>query len=139
MECIENYCQVCFTKMHQKGGLAKHHVKPILRKVKTKYRPAKCHGNGSVFAAVTMEIMILYLLFVFLQIKQVSPKKVNANLPTISLEAPTPSVNEERTEPSSLLEGTYDEESSAKSFQEALEEWRSGKSVTKEDALTGIQ
>ena len=31
--------------------------------------------------------------------------------------------------PQSLLEGTYDEASSAKSFQEALAEWRSGGSV----------
>ena len=49
VECIENYCQVCFTKMHQKGGLAKHHVKPILRNVKKKLVSPQRYLMGALF------------------------------------------------------------------------------------------
>lgn len=49
-----------------------------------------------------------------------SPRKPTAKPAVTSSEEP---------QPSSLLEGTYDEASSAKSFQEALAEWRNGKNA----------
>lgn len=33
MECLENYCQLCYAKFHHKGALASHHAKPVMAKV----------------------------------------------------------------------------------------------------------
>lgn len=60
-----------------------------------------------------------------------SPHNITkANAPAFSSVAPPPPKKyEQRAEPSSLCEGMYDEASSAKSFQEALAEWRNGKNA----------
>ena len=81
------------------------------------------------FGAVCLlaSLVWLNLLCTSLQIKQVSPQKSAAV--TSSGEPPLPSKGEQKAQPSSLLEGTYDEASSAKSFQEALAEWRNGKNA----------
>lgn len=57
-----------------------------------------------------------------------SPPKKTSNVPT---KEPSPSEGvDDQNNSGSLLEGTYDEASSAKSFQEALAEWRGGRGGT---------
>jgi len=33
VDCREDYCKVCYARMHQKGAMALHRVKPLMTKV----------------------------------------------------------------------------------------------------------
>ena len=127
MECIKNYCQLCFAKMHHKDSLAKHRVKPILQKV-----------YYYVIFTSNVKPYIKYVLYRYLhmckwhvyQVKPIIAKRAGLCDTTegkalVAVLHTTERISGQR----SLLDGTYDEAFSAESFQEALTEWRSGNKV----------
>uniref|UniRef100_A0A3B4AJX3 B box-type domain-containing protein n=1 Tax=Periophthalmus magnuspinnatus TaxID=409849 RepID=A0A3B4AJX3_9GOBI len=107
-ECSEDYCIGCFSKFHQKGALKFHSIIPI----QTEQDP----GNKQLGLASN-------------QIP--NPKapdhawQVPSQIPKTILIVHDEENNhfKSETEPS-LLNGKYDEEESAKSFQDALRQWR---------------
>ncbi|XP_019864244.1 PREDICTED: bromodomain adjacent to zinc finger domain protein 2B-like [Amphimedon queenslandica] len=46
IECVENYCNMCFVKIHHKGSLSKHHVRP-LAKTAVKQFTGKVHQTDN--------------------------------------------------------------------------------------------
>lgn len=88
-----------------------HHVKPILQKVELLNCSADLYSP---------------LCSILSQIKHLSPKKVDSTV-TPQVEPHSPPKEKHSSNASSLLEGIYDEAGSAKSFQEALAEWRGDK------------
>ncbi|XP_063162554.1 zinc finger B-box domain-containing protein 1 [Candoia aspera] len=134
LECGEDYCPSCFAKIHQKGAL-------------------KLHRTTSLQAKARIPIGKLEAAQQFL--KTINPMETNdwinngqkkevtnavediVAVPSSLPKMPTDNTEEHYTVPStegwaeiqnggSLLHGTFDEEESATSFQEALNQWRSG-------------
>eukprot|EP00794_Sanderia_malayensis_P011215 gene11215-12392_t len=104
MECGENYCPPCFKQFHAKGAMRKHTWKTIdqerlpTSRILSHREPnnASCSSN-------------------------ISPNQIEAQF----TQQPVSSTTSDAPEQGGLLlEGTYDEEASAKSFQDALKEWR---------------
>ena len=114
MECTENFCTACFTKIHQKGALLKHHIRPL--------------ASGSV-GVVYIHILSFIAPQQVKERKEKSKKTSDSNSPNHSTLSEDPLNNNSSSEAlkgRSLLEGMYDEAASAAAFQEALAEWRRG-------------
>uniref|UniRef100_A0A672PKR6 B box-type domain-containing protein n=1 Tax=Sinocyclocheilus grahami TaxID=75366 RepID=A0A672PKR6_SINGR len=106
-ECREDYCVGCFVRFHQKGALKHHRMVPVqVRRCSDNFRPSHTHTHTPTHARIsarhTLPDSVLF---------------VNDGVDVEDEEA-----GEE--EDSSLLRGGFDEEESARSFQEALKEWR---------------
>ncbi|XP_031716887.1 melanoma-associated antigen C1 [Anarrhichthys ocellatus] len=142
-ECTEHYCIGCFTKFHQKGALKLHRMIPIQTDLQT-------HVS-------TRDVVSCFQ-------KQTDPRSYPITTTSHAAEKPVqlnpdPSQvltddhgDEEKSETieegqkmSFLNKGDYNEVESARSFQEALRQWRGEKSdgsgePTSEDAMwTPIQ
>ncbi|XP_034557079.1 zinc finger B-box domain-containing protein 1 isoform X2 [Notolabrus celidotus] len=130
-ECTEDYCIGCFTKFHQKGALKLHRIIPIqtdlhthvstrdvvscVQKQEARAKPMQLHHGGQVLSA---------------NLKKKKEK--------IMEERPKSDHKKECTD--SLLRGEYNEDESARSFQEALRQWRKEKGdvagkTTSEEAM----
>ncbi|XP_034723397.1 uncharacterized protein zbbx isoform X2 [Etheostoma cragini] len=155
-ECTEDYCVGCFTKFHQKGALKLHRMIPIQKDLQThvstrdvvncfqkQINPSShprtfIHPNPSPNSyAITRRG------------DQSSEKGTEAVAKPMQLHPNSSQVldvyrrDEEKVEmieegqDESLFRGEYNEEESARSFQEAVKQWRGEKSEepTSEDAM----
>ncbi|KAM3835795.1 zinc finger B-box domain-containing protein 1 [Vipera latastei] len=134
LECGENYCPSCFARIHQKGALKLHRTTSLQGKARI--------SVGKLEAAQQF-------------LKTVNPTENNdfinngqgknvttrvediVAVPPFSPKTPTNNTEKHSIVPSTedwaeiqnggfFLHGTFDEKESAKSFQEALNQWRSG-------------
>uniref|UniRef100_A0A674JXJ0 B box-type domain-containing protein n=1 Tax=Terrapene triunguis TaxID=2587831 RepID=A0A674JXJ0_9SAUR len=104
LECGEDYCGSCFARVHQKGALKLHRMIPL---------QAKTHVSVGKLEA-THQFM-----------KDFNPDESKKNHEQKIANIPTGVVFENQNG-GLLLYGTFDEEESAESFQEALTQWRNG-------------
>uniref|UniRef100_A0A8C2UTF1 Zinc finger B-box domain containing n=1 Tax=Chinchilla lanigera TaxID=34839 RepID=A0A8C2UTF1_CHILA len=138
LECGEDYCSGCFAKIHQKGAL-------------------KLHRTTLLQARSQVLSRILDVAHGF--IKEVNPDETKAEGSSVKGTSRTqhvpkpPALKEscsevsrgkwagaERAQPRErrLCEGSFDEDASARSFQEVLSQWRAGsqEGQEKRDALS---
>ncbi|XP_053355854.1 zinc finger B-box domain-containing protein 1 isoform X1 [Clarias gariepinus] len=129
-ECAEDYCVSCFAKFHQKGALRFHHIIPMQAELHTsistldvvncfqkkteKEEEEEIWLNHSDVGETHPECRATPEFFQAVNDNQIHNKQVLF----------VNNVNEENED--SLLRGTFDEEESSKSFQQALNEWRTG-------------
>ncbi|XP_060098427.1 zinc finger B-box domain-containing protein 1 [Heteronotia binoei] len=137
LDCGEDYCPSCFARVHQKGALKLH---------RTTCLQAKVHVPVEKLQAAQQFLKKIYPdesngKITYEQKKGVSfsedPSESSSPLPKM----PTHDIEEAFTEPTevssqcqtggSLLHGAFNEEESAKFFQEALNQWRSRNSPRK--------
>ncbi|XP_051839085.1 zinc finger B-box domain-containing protein 1 isoform X2 [Antechinus flavipes] len=131
LECGEDYCSACFARIHQKGALKRHRTTllqtrtQVLTKLDSAQRFLK-----EVYPDESQEEKNL---------KKESNKNVNASI------TPTPQTTDSEVDSKSLkkdestnqmggllLQGSFDEEESARSFQEILIQWRNSNRENKE-------
>ncbi|KAM7132254.1 zinc finger B-box domain-containing protein 1 isoform 2-T3 [Molossus nigricans] len=126
LECGEDYCSGCFAKIHQKGALKLHrttllqarsqilsNILDVAHRFIKEVNPDEPKGKNHS----TKEIIE-------------SQHKPKSPLPDASPEMEISTAQEgECTNPTHRLlhEGSFDEEASAQSFQEVLNEWRNGR------------
>ncbi|XP_051725791.1 uncharacterized protein zbbx isoform X1 [Ctenopharyngodon idella] len=139
-ECGEDYCVGCFVRFHQKGALKRHRMVPVQAELQTPVSTRDVLGR--LQQQVSSEESQLA------QARGASSKSTDEREATEERSAPRNlrpmsdnqthptqvlfvndgvDVEDEETgeeEDSSLLRGRFDEEQSARSFQEALKEWR---------------
>ncbi|XP_048024079.1 zinc finger B-box domain-containing protein 1 isoform X4 [Megalobrama amblycephala] len=123
-ECGEDYCVGCFVRFHQKGALKRHRMVPVQAELQTPVSTRdvlgrlqqQVSGEESQLAQATEE--------------RSAPRPMSDNQShhtQVLFVNDGVDVEDEETgeeEDSSLLRGRFDEEQSARSFQEALKEWR---------------
>ncbi|XP_073435044.1 zinc finger B-box domain-containing protein 1 isoform X5 [Dendrobates tinctorius] len=106
LECGEDYCAACFTRFHQKGALKLHRTLPIQKELNVDETSGKPIKDKEIIGRITSS--------------GISPiKETQGDSGKFFISKP-------RKEylPGSLLHGTFNEEESAKYFNEALLEWR---------------
>jgi len=109
VECGEIYCPPCFKQFHSKGAMRKHGWQQIDQE-----RPTSASTEAFNFRSSSRQRVSAPDLPKF------SPKAAQ------STDKPNLEREESDVKPGGLLlEGSYDEQESAASFQEALREWRS--------------
>ncbi|XP_078522049.1 zinc finger B-box domain-containing protein 1 isoform X2 [Lissotriton helveticus] len=126
LECGEDYCVTCFTKIHQKGALKLHRTSPV---------------QGKYMAIGKLEVAQQFKKDIDLSrmMKQDTNKDPSNSLllsknntsPGFDISYSAESVStvsnnpyHEKLNSGSLLNGTFNEENSSKSFNEILLEWR---------------
>ncbi|KAA0715228.1 Zinc finger B-box domain-containing protein 1 [Triplophysa tibetana] len=128
-ECGEDYCVGCFVRFHQKGALQRHRMVPIQAQLQTPVTARDVLGR--------VQEQVRH------QQSQLTPKSAQERETPEQIKIKHPGEQTHRTqvlfvkdgvdvddeeggkvEDSSLLRGYFDEEESARFFQEALKEWR---------------
>ncbi|XP_070609682.1 zinc finger B-box domain-containing protein 1 isoform X1 [Erythrolamprus reginae] len=138
LECGEDYCPSCFARMHQKGALKLH---------RTTYLKGKARIPVGKLEAAQQFLKTVNPLETNDFIDNGQGKKVTdavediVAVPPASPKMPTDNTEKHSTVSSVdwaeiqdggfFLHGTFDEKESAESFQEALNQWRSGNSSQK--------
>uniref|UniRef100_A0A8C4VQQ9 B box-type domain-containing protein n=2 Tax=Gopherus TaxID=38771 RepID=A0A8C4VQQ9_9SAUR len=142
LECGEDYCGSCFARVHQKGALKLHRMIPLQAKTDVSvgkleathqfmkdFNPGESKKNhGQKKANSKNQLM-----------SDISSSLLTSTVSTV----PAGAVFENQNG-GLLLYGTFDEEESAESFQEALTQWRNGNHEHKkeqncdESVLSGI-
>ncbi|CAB4013362.1 Hypothetical predicted protein, partial [Paramuricea clavata] len=102
-DCSEKYCDGCFNQFHLRGALRKH----------TKTR---------VEAGAAKEIT---------QQAPATARQEDSIFKSYGVTTETPTTANDHTNGPSLLNGSYDEEESANSFAQALQEWRNQNKAAK--------
>ncbi|XP_059587095.1 zinc finger B-box domain-containing protein 1 isoform X3 [Alligator mississippiensis] len=129
LECGEDYCGSCFAKIHQKGALKLHRMIPLQAK------PNASVGKLEVVHRFMKEVNPDESKMNHEQKKESSTNQLTSDtsssllMSTISaVEFSTSSTwtGSENQDGRLLLHGTFDEDESSKSFQEALTQWRHG-------------
>ncbi|XP_077146739.1 zinc finger B-box domain-containing protein 1 isoform X8 [Ranitomeya variabilis] len=121
LECGEDYCTACFTRFHQKGALMLHRTLPIQEKSQD--------GKLDISHAFKKELNVDETSGKAIKDKEIIGRINSTGISSIK-ETQGDSgkffISETRKEylPGSLLHGTFNEEESAKYFNEALLEWR---------------
>ncbi|CAH1244780.1 ZBBX [Branchiostoma lanceolatum] len=122
-DCGELYCTACFAQFHMKGALRSHNAIP--------YKEGSSPSSGSQSARkMTPSLSKLG------KQKKVDSKEMEDPGRRAS---PAGASAGDSSEDSVLLQGDYDEAASAASFQQALSEWRAGKSAGKTKQETRSQ
>ncbi|XP_039345910.1 zinc finger B-box domain-containing protein 1 isoform X2 [Mauremys reevesii] len=136
LECGEDYCGSCFARVHQKGALKLHRMIPL--QAKTDVSVGKLETTHQFMKDFSPDESK----------KNHEQKKANSKNQLMSdmsssLLTSTGNAEEVSTVPAGavfenqngglLLYGTFDEEESAESFQEALTQWRNGNHEHKKD------
>uniref|UniRef100_A0A8C0H3W6 B box-type domain-containing protein n=1 Tax=Chelonoidis abingdonii TaxID=106734 RepID=A0A8C0H3W6_CHEAB len=118
LECGEDYCGSCFARVHQKGALKLHRMIPL--QAKTDVPVGKLEATHQFMKDFNPDESK----------KNHEQKKANSKnqLSTVPAEAVFENQNG-----GLLLYGTFDEEESAESFQEALTQWRNGNNEHKKE------
>ncbi|KAJ6660956.1 hypothetical protein lerEdw1_016976 [Lerista edwardsae] len=137
LECAEDYCPGCFARVHQKGALKLHRTTSLQAKVRVPIGKLEAaqqflkkinldESNGQINNEQTKEVN--NALEGSLDMLSILPKPTMYSIEeaTVPTEA-----RPENQNGRSLLQGTFDEGESAKSFQEALNQWRAGSSSQK--------
>ncbi|XP_055030335.2 uncharacterized protein zbbx isoform X2 [Misgurnus anguillicaudatus] len=127
-ECGEDYCVGCFVRFHQRGALQRHRMIPIQAQLQTpvttrdvldrNHQQVSREQNGTIpKSADERETPVT---------KNIQPVSDVQTQQVLFVNDGVDVDNEEGGEEddSSLLKGYFDEEESARSFQEALNEWR---------------
>ncbi|CAM4611015.1 zinc finger B-box domain-containing protein 1 isoform X2 [Caretta caretta] len=129
LECGEDYCGSCFARVHQKGALKLHRMIPL--QAKTRVSVGKLEATHQFMKYFNPDESK----------ENHEQKKANSKNQFMSdisssLLMSTGNAEEVSTVPTGavfenqngglLLYGTFDEEESAESFQEALTQWRNG-------------
>ncbi|MCI4379369.1 hypothetical protein PGIGA_G00227350 [Pangasianodon gigas] len=129
-ECAEDYCVGCFAKFHQKGALRFHHIIPMQAELHTSISTldvvnrfqkkieseeeediwSNHGGDGGTDPERSATSTLL---------QPVSNNQMHSTQVLFVNDA------DEENE-TSLLRGSFDEEESSRSFQQALNEWRAG-------------
>ncbi|XP_077204616.1 zinc finger B-box domain-containing protein 1 [Paroedura picta] len=137
LDCGEDYCPSCFARVHQKGAL-KHHRTTCLQ--------AKAPVSVEKLQAAQQFLKKIYPDEPNGKVNSEQKKEVNFLEDSSDMSSPLPKTPACATEEAftvpggvtspcrmggSLLNGTFNEEESAKLFQEALNQWRSGNSPRK--------
>ncbi|XP_056100455.1 uncharacterized protein zbbx [Rhinichthys klamathensis goyatoka] len=134
-ECGEDYCVGCFVRFHQKGALKRHRMVPIQAELQTPVSTRDVLGRlQQQVSAEESQIE-----------RGASSNSTDEREDTEERSTPRPMSDNQihhtqvlfvndgvdledeeagEEEDSSLLRGCFDEEKSARSFQEALKEWR---------------
>ncbi|XP_074154234.1 zinc finger B-box domain-containing protein 1 [Sminthopsis crassicaudata] len=131
LECGEDYCSACFARIHQKGALKRHRTtllqtRPqVLTKLDSSHQFLK-----EVYPEESQEEK---------NSKKEISKNVNGSI------TPSPQITDSEVDSKSskkdestnqtgglLLQGSFDEEESARSFQEILIQWRNSNRENKE-------
>ncbi|XP_073530924.1 zinc finger B-box domain-containing protein 1 isoform X2 [Phyllobates terribilis] len=121
LECGEDYCTACFARFHQKGALKLHRTLPVQEKSQD--------GKLDISHAFKKELNVDEASGKPIKDKEIvgsiNPTRIS---PTNKTQGDSGEFfsSEPRKEylPGSLLHGTFNEEESAKYFNEALLEWR---------------
>ncbi|XP_019950441.2 mucin-17 isoform X1 [Paralichthys olivaceus] len=145
VECTEHYCVGCFDRFHQKGALKLHRMIPIQTELQTRVSTRDVvNYNPSTFTSPCSKpgTSCTPMSNASTRQEEQSPEKereavtkpmqLHLNTSQVLVVNHTEEKNfemgmkreEERGFPSSLLRGEYNEAESAKSFQEALRQWR---------------
>ncbi|XP_019358787.1 PREDICTED: zinc finger B-box domain-containing protein 1 isoform X1 [Gavialis gangeticus] len=129
LECGEDYCGSCFAKIHQKGALKLHRMIPLQAKASASV------GKLEVVHRFMKEVNPDESKMNHEQKKESSTNQLTSDASS-SLLTSTGSAVEfstssawtgfENRDGRLLLHGTFDEDESSKSFQEALTQWRHG-------------
>ncbi|XP_015677646.2 zinc finger B-box domain-containing protein 1 [Protobothrops mucrosquamatus] len=134
LECGEDYCPSCFARIHQKGALKLHRTTSLQGKARISVgkleaaqqflktvNPTETNDfiNNGQEKKVTTRVEDIVAVPPF------SPKTPTDNTEKHSIELSTEGWAEIQNG-GFFLHGTFDEKESAKSFQEALNQWRSG-------------
>ncbi|XP_069543862.1 mucin-17 [Brachyistius frenatus] len=159
-ECTENYCIGCFGRFHQKGALKLHRMIPIKTDLQTHVSTqdvVRCfqkQNNPSSYPSpsTTPNSDPTITAYAITRRGDESPEKgtqaeqkhmeyysdCSEVLVVSHGEVKTEVIaGEDRKEsPSLLLNGDYNEEESAKSFQEALRQWRGERMDGRREAMT---
>ncbi|XP_053246418.1 zinc finger B-box domain-containing protein 1 isoform X1 [Podarcis raffonei] len=133
LECGEDYCPSCFARVHQKGALKLHRTTSLQAKARIPVRKLEAaqqflrtinpeESNGCINNRLNKEVNDI--LVNTSDIPSPLPKMPAYNIEEASTE-PSAEDRPESQSGGSLLHGVFDEEESAKSFQEALNQWRS--------------
>ncbi|XP_060130199.1 zinc finger B-box domain-containing protein 1 [Zootoca vivipara] len=133
LECGEDYCPSCFARVHQKGALKLHRTTSLQAKARIPVRKLEAaqqflktinpeESNGCINNGLKKEVNDI--LVNTSDIPSPLPKMPAYNIEEASTE-PSAEDRPESQNGGSLLHGVFDEEESAKSFQEALNQWRS--------------
>ncbi|KAL7400444.1 hypothetical protein ABVT39_012366 [Epinephelus coioides] len=128
-ECTEDYCIGCFTKFHQKGALKLHRMVPIQTDLQTHV------STRDVVSCFQRQINPSSYPETFTSPAVAKPMQLHpdtSKVPAVNhrMEEKVELIKEgqkredERGFSGSLLRGEYNEEESAKSFQEVLRQWR---------------
>ncbi|KAM5291823.1 zinc finger B-box domain-containing protein 1 [Ctenodactylus gundi] len=126
LECGENYCSGCFAKIHQKGALKLHRT--TLLQTKSQILSSVLDAAHRFIKEVNIDEAKGENNSIKEGIKiQDKPKPVLQQGSSCQVEI-TPTTGAECTKPKYKLlsEGSFDEEASAQSFQEAVSQWRTG-------------
>ncbi|XP_063772259.1 zinc finger B-box domain-containing protein 1 isoform X2 [Pseudophryne corroboree] len=123
LECGENYCAACFAKIHQKGALKLHRTLPIQGK-----------SQDGKLDAFRKEVNVDEPSGKLDKGKEITDNMASTGVSSFNekhsasgeafISVPTKSYMSDTT--GSLLHGTFNEEESAKYFNDALLEWRDG-------------
>nr|XP_014431299.1 zinc finger B-box domain-containing protein 1 isoform X1 [Pelodiscus sinensis]XP_025042856.1 zinc finger B-box domain-containing protein 1 isoform X1 [Pelodiscus sinensis]XP_025042857.1 zinc finger B-box domain-containing protein 1 isoform X1 [Pelodiscus sinensis] len=127
LECGEDYCGSCFAKVHQKGALKLHRMIPL--QAKTHMPVKKLEATHQFMKGLDPDESKEN----HEQKKTISKNQLISDSSS-SLLTSTGNAEEVSSVPTVfenqnsglLLHGTFDEEESAESFQEALTQWRNG-------------
>ncbi|XP_068939633.1 zinc finger B-box domain-containing protein 1 [Petaurus breviceps papuanus] len=131
LECGENYCSSCFARIHQKGALKLH-------------RTTLLQTRSQVLSRLNIAHRFLKEIYPDeSQEEQNSKKEIDKNgnaSETLSVQISNSEVNyipSKKADPRNqtgglLLQGSFDEEESARSFQKILTQWRNGSHEDKE-------
>nr|XP_056706355.1 zinc finger B-box domain-containing protein 1 [Euleptes europaea] len=145
LDCGEVYCPSCFARVHQKGALKRH---------RTTCLQAKPHVPMGKLQAAQLFLKEIYPDESNGKINYEQKKEVNVSEDPLDISSPLPEMPTDDIEVVStvptgdmskcqsggcLLDGTFNEEESAKHFQEALNQWRSGNSPRKPVEERGCQ
>lgn len=125
LECGEDYCVSCFTRIHQKGALKLHRTCPV---------------QGKYMTIGKLDVAQQFKKDIDLSMMKQDTKKDPSNSPLLSKNNSTPGFDKsysaesvstvsnnpyhEKLNSGSLLSGTFNEVDSSKSFNEILMEWR---------------
>ncbi|XP_073706130.1 zinc finger B-box domain-containing protein 1 [Garra rufa] len=139
-ECGEDYCVGCFVRFHQKGALKRHRMVPVQAELQTPVstrdvlgrlqQQVSCeesqHAQGASHKSAD-ESKATEKGSAPGSLQPMSDNQIQHTQPQVLFVNDGVDVEDEEAgeeEDSSLLRGGFDEEESARSFQEALKEWR---------------
>uniref|UniRef100_A0A8C8SHR4 B box-type domain-containing protein n=1 Tax=Pelusios castaneus TaxID=367368 RepID=A0A8C8SHR4_9SAUR len=124
LECGEDYCGSCFARVHQKGALKLHRMIPF--QAKTHVSAGKLEATHKFMEDINPDESKMN----HEQKKANSKNQLTSGIFSSLLMSTT--VFENRSD-GLLLDGTFDEEESSASFQEALTQWRNGNHERKKE------
>ncbi|XP_041125815.1 zinc finger B-box domain-containing protein 1 [Polyodon spathula] len=141
MECGEDYCVSCFAKFHQKGALKLHRMIPLQMEIQTSISTLdvvsefKKQIDPEEFSVRTKQNDVV--VEKQLPVKNPLPPQKNTDAEVSFLDHgndfEVQSIRKSNQNKGLLLSGSFDEEESAKSFQQVLMEWRTGKEKNEQE------